>query len=180
MHRPPGNRRCRCHNLLFAAALCTIPEVDVLEASHYRSAMRWLEPLRHAICLHITDQLRNRRPGLLQIICADRCADDFFSLFVQGTMTLGASSFAVHQRQHSSAGTEQFDQPVCSGSAQMELGCEFGNISGRRAFRITLQEAANRVSSSARFVPNHLVYLGGKKVSHGRLSMKTSKSVNLT
>ena len=61
-----------------------------------------------------------------------------------------------------------------------QLGREFGNISGRRALRITLQKAANRISSSARFVPNNLVYLGGEEVSHGGLTIKTSKSVNLT
>ena len=95
-------------------------------------------------------------------------------------MSLGAPPFAIHQRQHGSAGAEQFDQSVCGRSAQAELGREFGNISGRRTLRITLQEAANRISSSARFVPNHLVYLGGEEVSHGRLTVKTSKSVNLT
>jgi hypothetical protein len=40
-----------------------------------------------------------------------------------------------------------------------ELGREFRNISGRRAVRIALQEAADRIRPSARFIPKRLINL---------------------
>lgn len=62
-----GNRGCRLDDRLFAALLRSLLKVNVLEASHYRSTMRRLQPDRNAVRLYVPDQLRDRRSGPLQV-----------------------------------------------------------------------------------------------------------------
>ncbi|OWK19955.1 hypothetical protein AJ88_34825 [Mesorhizobium amorphae CCBAU 01583] len=64
--------------------------------------------------------------------------------------------------------------------AQAELGRQFRNICGRRAGRIALQEAADRICPLARLVPKRLINLIGKWVAHCRPMRKNTKSPVLT
>lgn len=50
------NGRCRFDDLLLTASFGTLLKVDVLKASHYRSAMRRHESGRNAVCPHIPDR----------------------------------------------------------------------------------------------------------------------------
>lgn len=138
--------------------------------------MRWLEPRRYAVRMHIADQLRNRRPGPLQVICFDRCEDDLFSLIVQYAVPLWSPTFTIDQRQDGPAGAEQLYQPVCCRLAEAEPGREFRNICGRRAGGIALQEAADRITPSACFIPKCVVNLVWKWIAHSRLARKTSQT----
>lgn len=53
----PGNGLCLLHDLIFATAVGAFLQIDVFETSLDRSAMRRLEPGRHAVRLDIPDQL---------------------------------------------------------------------------------------------------------------------------
>ncbi|KAH2776052.1 hypothetical protein KXW38_000690, partial [Aspergillus fumigatus] len=72
---------------------------------------------------------------------------------------LWSPTFTIDQRQDGPAGAEQLDQPVCCRLTEAEPGREFRNICGRRAGGIALQEAADRICPSARFVPKRLINL---------------------
>ena len=167
-----GNGRCRLEDLLFAAALGSFLEVDVLEAGHYRSAMRRLQSNRDAVCLHVPHQLRDRRSGPLQVEPFDSLANDLLPLLVQRTMTLRPSALTIDKRQNGPAGAEQLDQPVGRRLADIHLGSEPGNVCRGRTVRIALQEFTDRIRPPASFIPKRFVNLVRKWIVHGRLARK--------
>ena len=105
----PGDSRCLLQDLLFTAAPGALLEVNILEASRDRPAMRGFHSNRNAACLYVPDQLRNARSGSLQVVRADCGADDLLSLNVQDAMPLWPPTFTINQRQDSSASAKYLD-----------------------------------------------------------------------
>lgn len=124
----PGDGRCLLHDLLLTAAPGALLEVDILEASHDRPAMRRLQSNRNAACLYVPDQLRNARSGSLQVVRADCGADDLLSLIVQDAVPLWPPTFTVNQRQDSSAAAKHLDETICRCLAEAEIGRQLRNV----------------------------------------------------